>query len=102
MLLGRKHNARTIYAVPTTSRIGGAAGDWAYGLAGGLAYTILGRVSDRYIGSPLVGGAIAGIGAGSMIKGTSGEIIATVAGFNSAFSPEISGFVDNALGSVGF
>lgn len=88
--------------VPTTGRLAGSAGDWAYGLAGGLAYTVLGRISNRYIGSPLVGGAIAGIGAGAIVKGTRGEIIATVAGFNSAFSPEVAGFVDNALGTVGF
>lgn len=87
--------------VPTTGRLAGSAGDWAYGLGGGIAYTVLARVSDRFVGSPLVGAAVAGIGAGAIIEGNRGEIIATVAGFNSASTPEVAGFVNSAMDSIG-
>ena len=75
--------------VPTARGLSGAVGDYAYGLAGGLVYHIVGR----YTGSGLLGSAAAAVAAGSVVKGTRGEVIATIAGFQAAGSSEVQGFM---------
>lgn len=77
-------------SVPSSNRIVGSGMDFAYGLAGGVVYDILGRVASRFTGSALVGTAIAGIGAGAVVEGSRGEVIATIAGFRSAGLPEVA------------
>ena len=77
-------------SVPSQGRIVGSGMDFAYGLAGGVVYDILGQVAGRFTGSALLGTAIAGIGAGAVVEGSRGEVIATIAGFRSAGLPEIA------------
>ena len=62
--------------VPTVRGFMGAVGDYAYGVAGGTVYNL----AATYTGSGLIGSAIAAALAGSVIRGTRGEIIATMAG----------------------
>ena len=65
--------------IPTMGGVGGALGDFAVGMGGGIAY----RLSQALLGSGLIGGiAAAGI-AGAMVKGVRGTAIATILGFQS-------------------
>jgi len=54
-----------------------AFGDFAWGAAGGLIYWL----SQALLGSGLLGALTAPVLAGSVIKGTRGTAIATIAGF---------------------
>ena len=64
-------------AVPTVSGLISSVGDYAYGLAGGAIYTGVSRLT----GSGLIGGGVAAALAGTVVRGTRGEVIATMAGF---------------------
>jgi len=56
----------------------GAFGDFAVGAAGGLVY----QLSQSLFGSGLLGALAAPVLAGSVIKGTRGTVLSTVAGYN--------------------
>lgn len=75
--------------VPSGRGLMDAAGDYAYGIAGGAVYSI----ASGYTGSNLIGSAVAAILAGSVVKGTRGEVIATMAGFAAAGSEEVQGII---------
>lgn len=68
--------------VPSVRGVMGALQDYGYGAVGGAVY----RVGSEMLGSGLVGGAAAAALAGSVVKGTKGEIIATMAGFTAGLS----------------
>ena len=76
-------------AVPNARGLMDAGGDYAYGLVGGVIYD----AASKFTGSGLVGSAIAAVVAGSVIKGTRGEVIAVMAGFAAAGSEEVQGVV---------
>ena len=63
--------------VPSVSTMKGAFGDFAWGAVGGLVYFL----SQALLGSGLLGALTAPVLAGSVIKGTRGTAIATMAGF---------------------
>ena len=63
--------------VPTVSGFMSSVGDYAYGLAGGAIYNLV----AGYTGSGLIGGGVAAALAGTVVRGTRGEVIATMAGF---------------------
>ena len=73
--------------VPTVSGFMSSVGDYAYGLAGGAIYSLV----SRYTGSGLIGGGVAAALAGTIVRGTRGEVIATIAGF--AAGGELLGLV---------
>ena len=75
--------------VPNARGMMDAVGDYAYGLAGGVVYD----TAAKYTGSGLIGSALAAILAGSVVKGTRGEVIAVMAGFAAAGSEEVQGVV---------
>lgn len=62
---------------PTKKGVKSALMDYATGAGGGLVYSILANV----LGNGLIGGAAGAAIAGSVIKGTKGEILATMLGF---------------------
>lgn len=100
---GNNNNNGIDVGIPDTNDLSDSAVNWATGLGGGIAYLILGRVSNRFIGTPIVGSAISGIGSGAIVGGTQGQTIAVTTGFNAALSdPFVNGMIDNALGVVGF
>jgi len=57
-----------------------AFGDYATGLAGGAVYAIV----QSFVGSGLLSSLIAPLITGSVLKGTRGTVIATIAGFQGA------------------
>jgi len=63
--------------VPTVSGMKGAFGNFAWGAAGGLIFAL----SQAIFGSGLIGALAAPVLAGSVIKGQTGSIVSTVAGF---------------------
>lgn len=63
--------------VPTVSGVKGAMFDYGYGLAGGLAYSLI----TAFTGSGLLGGAVGAALVGAMVKGQKGEMLATILGF---------------------
>lgn len=63
--------------VPSLGGIKGAFGDFAYGAIGGAAYGL----TTAILGSGFLGLLAAPVVAGSVIKGTRGTVISTVAGF---------------------
>ena len=63
--------------VPSVRTMQSAFGDFAWGAAGGLIYGL----SQALLGSGLIGALAAPVLAGSVIKGTRGTAIATIAGF---------------------
>ncbi len=76
--------------VPTTRGLKDAAVDYAYGAGGGVVYSLL----SNLFGTGLIGGLATAALAGSIIKGSKGEILATMIGFNSivaSMSGAISG-----------
>lgn len=64
-------------SVPSARSIGSAFGDYAVGAAGGLVFML----SQNILGQGFLGSLIAPVLAGSVIKGTRGTALATVAGF---------------------
>lgn len=66
--------------VPSMGGVKSSFGDFAYGLIGGATYGI----ATRVMGSGLLGLVAAPVVAGSVVKGTRGTIISTVAGFLAA------------------
>ena len=66
--------------VPTARSMGSAFGSYGVGIAGGLVYNLV----AAFMGSGLLGSLAAPIAAGSVLKGTSGQIISVVAGFKAA------------------
>ena len=79
--------------VPTVKGFMSSVGDYAYGLGGGAVYTLV----SQYTGSGLIGGGVAAALAGTIIRGTRGEVIATMAGF--AAGGELLGLVGLGGGS---
>ena len=75
--------------VPTVKGFMGAVGDYAYGVAGGTVYALV----ANYTGSGLIGSGVAAALAGTVVKGTRGEVIATVAGFTAGASGELLSLV---------
>jgi len=65
--------------VPTVSGLKSSMISYALGLGGGLLYSL----ATAIFGSGLIGGLLGAGLAGATIKGTRGEIIATVLGFQS-------------------
>lgn len=63
--------------MPTFPGIKGALIDYAIGAGGGLFYML----SRAILGSGLIGGLLGAGIAGAAVKGTRGEIIATILGF---------------------
>lgn len=80
--------------VPSTKSMGSAFGDYAVGVGAGLVYYLV----QGFLGSGFFGSLAAPIAAGSVIKGTRGTVIATVAGFMAAASL-IGGGLGGILGS---
>jgi len=64
-------------AVPSVKGVKGAVTDYGLGAAGGLVFGL----SRMILGSGFLGSLIAAAVAGSAIKGTRGETIATVSGY---------------------
>jgi len=65
--------------MPTRSGMKGSVTDYAVGAGGGLLFAI----TRGIFGSGLLGGLLSAGIAGSVIKGTRGEILATMLGFQS-------------------
>lgn len=63
--------------VPTVSGMKGAFTDFAIGAGGGLVYGL----AQSLFGSGLLGALAAPVLAGSILKGTRGTVLATIAGF---------------------
>lgn len=63
--------------VPSMSGMRGAFGDFATGAAGGLVYAL----AAAMFGSGLIGALAAPVFAGSVVKGSRGTALSTVAGF---------------------
>jgi len=63
--------------VPSVKGMQGAFTDFAVGAGGGLVYAI----ASALFGSGLIGALAAPILAGSVVKGTRGTALATIAGF---------------------
>ena len=78
--------------VPTVRGVGGALKDYAYGAGGGLLFAL----SSQLFGSGLLGGALSAGIAGSVIKGTQGETIATMLGLQGIISQLGSGSTASA------
>lgn len=76
--------------VPSGRGVVDAAGDFAYGLGGGGVYQLVTRMT----GVGLIGALASGALAGSVVKGNRGEIIATMAGFVAAGTPEVQGLIN--------
>ena len=76
--------------VPSARGLASSGGDYAYGIAGGVVYNLV----SRFSGSSLIGSAVAAVLAGSVVKGTRGEVIAVMAGFAAANSSEVQGLVN--------
>lgn len=72
--------------VPTVSGLKNSMISYALGLGGGLLYSL----SVAIFGSGLIGGLLGAGIAGATIKGTRGEIIATVLGFQSVIGASTS------------
>ncbi len=64
-------------AIPTMKGVQGAVADYGFGAGGGLIFGL----SKAMLGSGFLGSLIAAAVAGSAIKGSRGETIATIAGF---------------------
>jgi len=75
--------------------MGGAFGDFGVGIAGGAVYNLASNVLGRPLGS-----IAAPIMAGSIVKGTRGTILATIAGFE-AGRQLLSGMSANTGGGRG-
>ena len=67
----------TPIAVPSVKGVKGAVTDYGWGAAGGLIFGL----SRMILGSGFLGSLIAAAVAGSALKGTRGETIATVSGY---------------------
>jgi len=87
---------KTSVGVPTAKSMGSAFGDYAIGLAGGVAYGLV----QGFFGSGLLGSLAAPIAAGSILKGNRGTVIATIAGFYAA-ADLLSGGFGGLLGGGG-
>ena len=77
--------------IPTARGMMSSVGDFAYGAGGQLVYNIV----TRFTGSGLLGGVAGAAVAGSVVKGTRGEVIATVMGMQAAGSDEVQGLLSN-------
>jgi len=77
--------------VPSVSGMRNSFGDFAVGAAGGLAYAI----AQGLFGSGLIGALAAPVIAGSVVRGTRGTALSTVAGFMA-----LSGLMSNSGASA--
>jgi len=68
--------------VPTVGGLKSAMTSYAYGVGGGIVYSL----TTNIFGSGFLGSLASAAIAGSVIKGVRGEIIATVLGFNGILS----------------
>lgn len=73
--------------VPTVSGLKNGMVSYAVGVAGSLAYGI----SQRFLGTGLLGGLLGAALAGSVVKGSKGEAIATILGFQSGIGATLGG-----------
>lgn len=67
----------TSIGVPSVKGMQSAFGDFAIGAGGGLVFAL----SQAIFGSGLIGALAAPVLAGSIVKGTRGTALATIAGF---------------------
>lgn len=65
--------------IPTASGLGNSLTDFAIGGAGALTFGVVRNVLDL----GWLGGLLAAVGAGAVVKGTRGTVIATILGFQS-------------------
>lgn len=72
----------TAIGVPTAGGVSSAFGDYFTGALGGLLVSL----SQRFLGVGFLGSLLAPIIASAAIKGTRGQMLATVAGFFGAAS----------------
>lgn len=68
--------------VPSVSGIQGALMAFGVGGVGGVVYTM----ASNMFGNSLIGGAAAAALAGSVVKGAKGDVIATIAGFQTGLT----------------
>lgn len=68
--------------VPTVGGLKSAMTSYAYGVGGGIVYSL----TTNIFGSGFLGSLASAAIAGSVIKGVRGEIIATILGFNGVLS----------------
>ena len=73
--------------VPTVGGLKSAMSSYAYGVGGGIVYSL----TTNLFGSGFLGSLASAAIAGSVIKGVRGEIIATVLGFNGILSAMAGG-----------
>ena len=77
-----KKNVPKGIGVPTVGGLKSAMTSYAYGVGGGIVYSL----TTNIFGSGFLGSLASAALAGSVIKGVRGEIIATVLGFNGILS----------------
>lgn len=64
--------------VPTGGGIGRSLTNWGMGVVGGIAFNLIGG----FTGSGIIASALTAALTGAIVRGSAGETIATVAGFN--------------------
>lgn len=79
--------------VPSARGVVDSFWDYVYGGAGGFVYD----VATYYTGNSLIGGGIAAALAGSVVRGTRGQAIATIAGFRAANEANLGSFATRYL-----
>ena len=68
--------------IPSVSGVQGALVAFGVGGVGGVVYTM----AANLLGNSLIGGAVAAALAGSVVKGAKGDVIATIAGFQTGLT----------------
>ena len=68
--------------IPSTRGLMGGLTDYGVGAIAGISYNVISNFTAQMgFGGGLLGGAIAAAGVGSVVKGTRGEVLATMLGF---------------------
>jgi hypothetical protein len=82
--------------VPNASGFKGALMGYLYGAGGGLVY----KFASQFLGSSMLGSVAAAALAGAVVKGPTGEMLATVIGFNGMMSGTGIGSIFNGGASA--
>ena len=85
--------------IPSTRGLMGVLTDYGVGAIAGISYNVISNFTSQMgFGGGLLGGAIAAAGVGSVIKGTRGEVLATMLGFQAGIG---AGDIFGGLGMGG-
>ncbi len=83
--------------VPTSKTMGSSFGDYGVGLAGGLVFGL----ARQFLGNGILSSLVAPVAAGSIIKGSRGTVIATLAGYQAGQELSLGGLLGGGGASSG-